>query len=183
METQVIENAIGEHALKDNDNPALYVGTYAKYNEGSLEGEWIDLSTFIDPSDFLEFCTDVLHADEDDPELMFQDFMNFPKSLYSESASDDELQKIWDWMDYDDDEREIIEEYWDEVGSKEDPDTILERHVYSGDFKDFAYEQAEEMIACSGAPECVSRYFDYEAWERDLQFDYYITENHVFTAY
>ena len=163
-------------------NPALYVGTYGKYNSGSLQGAWIDLSTFSDASEFTLWCEEVLHCNEADPELMFQDFENFPEAMYSESANDEELQKIWDWMEYSEEEREILQEYWDEVDSKADPDTILERHVYSGDFSDFAYQEAEEMIACSNAPECVSRYFDYEAWERDLKFDYYVTSNHVFTT-
>ena len=27
-------------------NPALYVGTYHKYNSGSIEGMWVDMTTF-----------------------------------------------------------------------------------------------------------------------------------------
>ena len=27
-------------------NEARYVGTYAKYNNGSLQGEWLELSEF-----------------------------------------------------------------------------------------------------------------------------------------
>ncbi|MDY5685126.1 MAG: antirestriction protein ArdA [Prevotella sp.] len=28
------------------DQPAIYCGTYKKYNEGSLFGAWLDLRTF-----------------------------------------------------------------------------------------------------------------------------------------
>ena len=31
----------------------LYCGTYAKYNEGSLKGEWVDLDNFSNADDFL----------------------------------------------------------------------------------------------------------------------------------
>lgn len=49
-----------------------YVGTYAKYNSGSLFGQWIDVSDFDNMEDFLEACRK-LHADEKEPEIMFQD--------------------------------------------------------------------------------------------------------------
>ena len=54
-------------------NLNIYVGTYQKYNEGSLYGKWIDL---LDYSDLEEFYKDIreLHKDEDDPEFMFQDW-------------------------------------------------------------------------------------------------------------
>jgi len=50
----------------------LYVGTYHKYNSGSIQGEWVDLDDFNNKDEFLEYCAE-LHKDEDDPEFMFQD--------------------------------------------------------------------------------------------------------------
>ena len=68
------KNEIREHAAHyENSNPAVYCGTYAKYNNGSLYGMWIDLSTFENYHDFMEFCNR-LHANEAEPELMFQDY-------------------------------------------------------------------------------------------------------------
>ena len=56
------KNEIREHAAHyENSNPAVYCGTYAKYNNGSLYGMWIDLSTFENYHDFMEFCNR-LHA-------------------------------------------------------------------------------------------------------------------------
>ena len=43
----------------------IYVGTYAKYNDGSLFGKWMDLSDYIDLNDFYEACLE-LHQDEED---------------------------------------------------------------------------------------------------------------------
>ena len=34
----------------------IYVGTYAKYNDGSIEGKWFDLSDFSDKDEFYEAC-------------------------------------------------------------------------------------------------------------------------------
>lgn len=79
----------------------IYVGTYAKYNSGSIQGAWLDLEDFDDKESFLEACKE-LHADESDPELMFQDFEGFPKSMYSESSIP---YALWDWLELDEDDR------------------------------------------------------------------------------
>jgi len=74
-----LREAIEEHKADWRDeNPSLYCGTYGKYNNGDLSGLWVDLSTFDDYDDFINFCK-AYHADEYDPELMFQDYENFPK--------------------------------------------------------------------------------------------------------
>lgn len=62
----------------------VYVGTYKKYNEGSIEGKWLDLFDYIDKADFYEACAD-LHKDEEDPEFMFQDWEGISEGLIGES--------------------------------------------------------------------------------------------------
>ena len=68
----------------------LYVGTYKKYNEGSIAGAWLDLDKFANADEFEAACRR-LHSDERDPELMFQDVETDPgcdwqEGLYSESS-------------------------------------------------------------------------------------------------
>ena len=58
----------------------VYVGTYGKYNSGSIAGAWIDLSDCASYSDFLAKCKDA-HKDERDPEFMIQDAEGFPDGL------------------------------------------------------------------------------------------------------
>ena len=58
----------------------VYVGTYRKYNEGSIEGKWLDLADYTDKADFYEACAD-LHKDEQGPEFMFQDWEGIPVGL------------------------------------------------------------------------------------------------------
>ena len=62
----------------------VYVGTYGKYNNGSLFGTWLNLSDYLDKEDFYEACRE-LHKDEEDAEFMFQDWENVPEGLIGES--------------------------------------------------------------------------------------------------
>lgn len=55
------------------DEVKIYVGTYAKYNNGSIFGKWLTLSDYSDLSEFYDACRE-LHKDEEDPEFMFQDY-------------------------------------------------------------------------------------------------------------
>ena len=58
----------------------VYVGTYAKYNSGSIAGAWISLAECENYGQFLSKCKDV-HKDERDPEFMIQDTEDFPDGL------------------------------------------------------------------------------------------------------
>ena len=58
----------------------VYVGTYGKYNAGSLAGAWLDLNTFENYAAFVAKCREV-HKDEEDPEFMIQDTEDFPDGL------------------------------------------------------------------------------------------------------
>lgn len=61
-------------------NPRVYVGTYKKYNSGSLKGGWLDLRECKDYKQFLSKCR-ALHRGERDPEFMIQDVEDFPDGL------------------------------------------------------------------------------------------------------
>lgn len=58
----------------------VYVGTYKKYNNGSLKGAWLDLSDYGDYDAFLAACKK-LHKDEKDPEFLIEDSEGFPDGL------------------------------------------------------------------------------------------------------
>ena len=38
---------------------SVYVGTYGKYNNGSLFGAWLDLSDYADKEEFYEACREL----------------------------------------------------------------------------------------------------------------------------
>lgn len=72
----------------------VYVGTYAKYNDGNLAGSWIALAKCEDYRDFLQKCREA-HKDECDPELMIQDCEDMPDGLTcGESLSETEFNDI-----------------------------------------------------------------------------------------
>lgn len=54
-----------------------YVGTYGKYNEGSIYGKWLDLNDYPTYADFCAACRD-LHKNERDPEFMILDWAGLP---------------------------------------------------------------------------------------------------------
>ena len=73
---------------------SIYVGTYQKYNNGSIAGKWLDLSDYENVNQFYVACHK-LHKDESDPELMFQDWENIPDEFISESYISN---KYWELM-------------------------------------------------------------------------------------
>lgn len=88
----IISKANGQAPEEDNplDGARVYVGTYAKYNAGSLEGKWLTLSDYANKAEFIAACRE-LHKDEADPELMFQDWEGVPSWMIGESHIDAEV--------------------------------------------------------------------------------------------
>jgi len=131
--------------VSSSTKPAVYVGTYSKYNSGSIKGKWLNLEDYASKEDFLKAAA-ALHKDEPDAELMFQDFEGFPRQYYSESSLSDEL---WDWLDLDEDDRELLAVYSDELG--DDKATIEQaRDAFWGKFdskKDWAMSFIEDLSA------------------------------------
>ena len=179
---------IEKYIMSASDGAGVYVGTYRKYNGGSLYGAWLDLEMFTDAEDFFDACRQ-LHSDEEDPEFMFQDFQGFPRELYGESMNEKDVQKILDYLALDDDEREMVEDYIECFGgSVQDFEDIIDkaRDNYGkwNTFEDFSDNQADEMLSCYNLPSCVSNYFDYKAFARDLEYDYHFGSNgYVFPCY
>lgn len=145
----------------------IYVGTYAKYNAGSIKGAWLNLEDYADRDDFLEACAK-LHADEDDPELMFQDFEGFPRGFYNESSAPPD--ELWDWLELDDDDRELLAVYQEHVDESGDIDRAREAFAGKADSEaDWAAEWLEETGGLEGVPEHLRNYIDFESYARDAR--------------
>ena len=161
-----------------SDAPALYVGTYAKYNSGSLSGMWVDLTTFYDCDDFLNFCN-ALHADEKYPELMFQDFQNMPKAFYCESGINAEtFGKINDYyklcQHYD---KAAVDAYID-YNNNFDMDGF--ENDFCGEYdseEDFSREIVNDCYDLEKQMGHLAMYFDYEAFAHDLFITNYVYNN------
>jgi antirestriction protein len=166
------------------ETPKIYVGTYYKYNSGSLFGKWIDLTDFDNIEDFYTACKK-LHCNENDPEFMFQDHENIPDSFIGESWLSEkvfeyfqELQKI--------DNPEAFEVFVNNYSfdlNEEDITDIIEQfeESFQGEISEsnFAYDMAKEMIGEQS--EFILSYFDYDKFERDLfSSDYWSTDGFIF---
>ena len=168
----------------EEGNPAVYVGTYAKYNDGNLFGMWVDLTKCGDYDTFMEVCHS-LHADEEDPELMYQDYECFPSDWYSESGIDeDTFDKIMEFAELKDDDRDAYEAFTDSF-NEEGMDSFKERYMGKWNSeKAFAEHIVDECYNLDDMMGNLASYFDYESYARDLFIeDYYYTDGYVFRRY
>lgn len=153
------------------NNVRLYVGTYAKYNAGSIKGAWLNLEDYADRDSFLEACAE-LHKDESDPELMFQDFEGFPKAWYSESSAPGEI--LWEWLALDTDRREAFGLFADNQGGDVSIEYFEESYqgIYDSEAA-FAENMAED---CGDIPKDMPTWIviDWQgSWNCGLRFDYW----------
>ena len=156
------------------DQVRVYVGTYAKYNNGSIFGEWLTLGDYSDLSEFYDACKE-LHADEEDPELMFQDYETpeILKDLISECGINDEIFEISALLEGED--VEMISAY---ISLGYD---LTEQTIEDAKDKFFGYYESDEALAedyveqtgiLNEVPESLRYYFDYASYGRDLAFDF-----------
>ena len=181
-----LKEAISKHEQTNGSySPALYCGTYGKYNSGKLCGMWVNVSTFDSYEDFKTFCK-AIHADENDPELMYQDFENMSRSLYRESMGEEEFNEILKYC-------ELCGDYWVsavddflEIFSPEDLDRMPDAYagVYDSE-EDFAREMVNDCYDIEKMMGDLAYYFDYEAYARDLFFiDYrFVSHGSVFARF
>ena len=149
-----------------NPNAATTTSDSGAYNSGSTQGAWIDLDEHSDKDSFYAACK-TLHADEADPELMFQDWEDLPRHMVSECSIDDEL---WEWLELDEDDRELWEMYLENV----DQSGTFEQAqmAFSGKFDSpecWAESYLEDCGVLQSVPNMVRFYIDFSAYARDAQ--------------
>jgi antirestriction protein len=165
----------------------IYVGTYRKYNNGSLFGQWIDLNDF---SDFEELNNEMfkLHKDEEDPEFMFQDYECSEAikdlGLISESYLSSDIYNIIEAIENCSYDEEVIESFINSIGIYDTIDEIIEKveESYSGEYSN-DIEFVQELLESTGdIPESLPNYIhiDWESTARDIMYDYSADNNHYF---
>ena len=161
--------------------PAVYVGTYRKYNCGSIFGKWFELTDFEGEAEFNEACHE-LHADENDPEFMFQDWEGIPSQFISECSVD------WDFItafkQAEEEGREAAYIAWAEYTSESD--YAVFEDAYRGEAESeeqYAWEFIEETGLLNEIPASLRFYFNYEAFARDLFSSGYVWyDGYVFSS-
>ena len=159
--------------MKEQTEPQVYVGTYGKYSSGSIAGAWLSLDEH-DTAEAFDAAARKLHKREHDPELMFQDCQGFPQAFYGESYLD---ERLWDWLALDKRERAVVEAWLDSVGGTDSIQYILDHHVGSADsWEDYVADYVEQTGMLDSMPDDLQRYFDHEAFGRDLIHDFTVAE-------
>lgn len=129
---------------------------------------WLNVSTFDDYEDFINFCK-AIHADEEYPELMYQDYENMPISLYHESMGEEEFDNIAKYCELCDDYCVSAVDDFLEFYSPEDLDNMHDAYVGVYDSEeDFAREIVNECYDIDKMMGDLAYYFNYEALTRDL---------------
>ena len=169
------------------ENFQIYVGTYKKYNEGSIFGEWLQLSNYSDYDELLKAMKE-LHKDEADPEFMIQDFecnsFFVNQNLISECFLSESIFEIAEKIENSGYDIEIFEAFTDCFGNYKNIDKILDSvsDSYMGSF-DSDTDFAENLLTETGSiPQNLPSYLyiDWERTARDLMMDYSTSNNHYF---
>ena len=151
--------------------PSVYVGTFFKYNNGSLEGEWVDLTQFSDREEFYEYCGE-LHNDEDDPEFMFQDWEYIPDGMIGESWI---KESLWDLMPfYEEYGYDLVHDVMNDCNltdADEFESAMQNASIYYTDSVSDAVQMFCEEVGETDNPEWCARYFDMEKWGRDIRLE------------
>lgn len=149
----------------------IFITNLGKYNEGELIGEWVELPV---TNEELEAVYERIGINEQYEEVFITDYETDLEGLkvgeYDNIEELNELIKELDELDeYDLEKVEaIFEAYSSDIKSA--IENIDNYTYYSGmNLDDLAYELVEEM----NLPEFAERYFDYDAFARDLELDGY----------
>ena len=165
MVTECVKRLVNES--ESEHTPSIYVGTYGKYNNGSLYGKWVDLDDFDSKEDFYRYCTEELHADEPDCELMFQDYEYIPKCFIGESWIDG---RFWDFMKDNTYPYEVKYAIANYFGDADEYFNSIDDIMVYYNCKNMAQVAMEYIDEC-GFPQNMDSYFDFESFGRDCSYD------------
>ena len=160
----------------------VYVGTYAKYNHGSLQGEWLNIEDYNSTDEFYDACYQI-HAKElkvfGDVELMFQDFEGIPRALISESYISPILFDINNCLDGIDinDLFEFVDEFGFDYDNTDSAQYLIDKfnESYMGcntDFRDFVYDQFNLEFPDIDDSHAIMNHFDWKSYEDQLKQSY-----------
>ena len=164
----------------------IFLTNLGKYNEGCLMGEWVKLPI---PEDKLQGGLDRIGISNQYGEYFITDYeSSFPNLHISEYASIDQLNELAEQIasltDYDYDKlgsvleaesNTSVAEILEIIAELDSFDLLAEVDVDEG----LGEYYAECCCIFQGIPEHIQRYFDYEAYGRDIRLE----RNCCFTSY
>lgn len=148
----------------------VYVGTYAKYNDGNIFGKWLDIDDYSDYDEFMEACKE-LHNDEEDPEFMFQDWEYIPDNFIGECWICEDIFEVIQLLDDFNLDEDVFEEFCNDCmsgrGSVDWVGECQERYICKRiDLQDYLLERADAEMSFYGkeVPEFFRQYFNYQQY-------------------
>lgn len=166
----------------------IFVITFAKYANGNLSGQWLNLSDYSTYDAFETACKE-LHKDEKQPELMFTDWENIPSGMIEEHSlyggTFELIEKTKDWGEMDKNALYAFLDYFGIDAGADAENVISEfenRYIgYYASPEEYAREMATELY---NIPEEIECYIDYSAIARDLFIcDYAFCDGFVFRRF
>ena len=164
----------------------IYVGTYAKYNSGSIAGQWIDLTNLS----YEDYCNTIAntHYDESDPEYMIQDIdtdNEVLRNMISEYGIDADFWDLKDTMKLLSEQE--LEAYTIYINNTKDTDIYNFQDSYFCYLDEYNINEAfgSYMMDITGEiseiPKHLQYYFDFESYGRDLLInDYWEQDGYIF---
>jgi antirestriction protein len=156
------------------NTPRIYVGTYAKYNAGSIGGAWLELDDYSDEQEFTDACLE-LHSDETDPELMFQDYENIPSALH------DNITGIYEYIEFC--KNSYLDQDAIDAGLYLGISLENLEEAYQGQYdidEDFAEAFAEERGLVDDNAQWPHNCIDWKRAARDFMYDYSSHDSYYF---
>jgi len=160
----------------------VYMADLASYNEGHLTGQWVDVEG-LDEHGLTEAADKVLRLGQAkcDPriciheEIAIHDY-DGPDFGLGEYPQFEELVRIQEAID--EHGEEVVAAWMGNFGDGVDFNGIVE--AYQGEwssFKEFAEDWIESTGMLDGKDETLVRYFDYDSFARDLEYDYWTEDS------
>jgi antirestriction protein len=151
------------------------------------KGAWIDLDDITDWDAVKSELAKSLGLNADDlDEVLCSDIEGLPRHFY---ASNCDAFSMTEWADFKEQleathlDAEVIDAYLDNMGTYGGVDISDIEDAYHGeydDFTDFAQNLMEESGDLDQIPANLRFYFDFEAYGRDLSFDFFESNGHFF---
>jgi antirestriction protein len=176
-----------------NDTPKIYVADLAAYNNGMLVGEWLDLSDYDDGSEVMDAIQDLLsqwseESGEEREEYAIHDYENFDSNLYSEYMGEETFDKVIKAYKLSE-EKGVPMSVISHIITEYDPDDVEEWYDehFEGEYNsdtDLAYGYIDMIGGMERLKQdTLEQYFDYEAFGRDLAYDYTEIDGFYFRTY
>lgn len=152
------------------NDPQLYISTWGKYNSGSLDGAWFNLTDYDNYSEFMQAVRE-LHNDEDYPEYMIQDYENIPDGIIDNSGyywiTPEDFDRIKEIEELDETERRAYISYLSRTNGSGDIESF--RDAFMGEF-DSEYDYIDYCIE-EGlfSQETILNHIDYQSLWNELE--------------